>query len=432
MPKTYHPIGRGMTPSSTDAGMFLRAWRLKLGLSQAEVARRAGIPQQSYSALERGTLGHQSLSHHVDTLAQALECDPSELRVFIPAPEEPQTDLGKLISARRQELGLEITDLAERTGITRMHLSRLERGRLESIGFRKAHKLARALALPTSAFEGCISEGARERKVARNPLAIVIRSRRRELGLSVEEVASSLQVTRQLISAIEVGKVFLQNDNRLVQLAAVLRMDPEELRRLCPKRRVNSRKKISADQGSLAAFVFERRLELQLSQQEVEERAGVRSFTISTIETGKAHRLSVDAEFWRNLGAVLQYEIPQTLIPLRKERKSTSGIRMVRIGSTTTFGDFLASKRKELGFSQEALAQKVDIPRQRLIYLESGQTKRPRAHELRKFADVFRCDIEVLHNLIPNLVRVPTVSATDKKVPDLRQRISTGPKNWRA
>ena len=66
-------------------GMTLRAWRRARGLSQGEVARKAGLSLPSYGGLERGRTPAGGVANPtLDTL----------LRIFaaldVPAPELPQ------------------------------------------------------------------------------------------------------------------------------------------------------------------------------------------------------------------------------------------------------------------------------------------------------------------------------------------------------
>lgn len=69
----------------------LKASRKALGLSQDEVAKRAGIKQGSYSELERGK---SKSSRHLIELAQALQVDPHWLATGVPS-----SDLAEQISA---------------------------------------------------------------------------------------------------------------------------------------------------------------------------------------------------------------------------------------------------------------------------------------------------------------------------------------------
>ena len=55
----------------------LRSRRLALGLSQAQVAERAGFKQQHYSQLERGV--RPLTTRMMERLAPALQCHPADL-----------------------------------------------------------------------------------------------------------------------------------------------------------------------------------------------------------------------------------------------------------------------------------------------------------------------------------------------------------------
>jgi transcriptional regulator with XRE-family HTH domain len=70
----------------------IRARRLALGLSQAEVARRSGIQQRQVSTFERG--GDITLSTLLK-LAQALDVE------LIPVPREDTAKLESLLKAKR-------------------------------------------------------------------------------------------------------------------------------------------------------------------------------------------------------------------------------------------------------------------------------------------------------------------------------------------
>ena len=55
----------------------LRRYRLKRRLTQSEIARRVGVPQQRVSELERGLLPHDAT--FIEVLAGALDVSPSSL-----------------------------------------------------------------------------------------------------------------------------------------------------------------------------------------------------------------------------------------------------------------------------------------------------------------------------------------------------------------
>jgi len=328
MQKKYQPIGIKMATSATKLGEYLRSRRLELGISQADIARRAGMAQSKYSALETGKLAARSLSNCLDELAIALQFEPSELQAFIPIsmPKEPQTALGRLIHAQRERLGLSIQELACRSGMGLQHLSRLEFGDTETaIRYSTVRKLARELCLDTSVFSDFICEGGFKAKEAESSLGHAVRSRRKELGLSLADVARLLHTSSQFISQIELGTAkLIQTDALLVRLAAVLQIDPECLRGLRPRKRIRATKRVPIESDSLAAFVFNRRLELGLTQQKIAERMGVKGNTIYKIEAGKIRKPRGGVQFLRDLGCALECEIPQALIPPVREKKTPS------------------------------------------------------------------------------------------------------------
>lgn len=211
--KKGRPIGTGMVSSATAAGEFLRSRRLELGLSQVKVAGMAGLLHGVYSALEIGKYVPSNPNVRA-ALAQALRCDPSELRALIPIPKnkEPQTALGKLIHSRRLELGLDTTALAEKAGIDRNRLHTFEYGDRGRIIYATARKLASALMVDVRVFQKFICATGRPEKESSNALGAAIRSRRKELEMSVKDLALLLRVSRQYISQIELGEVHLNAD----------------------------------------------------------------------------------------------------------------------------------------------------------------------------------------------------------------------------
>lgn len=75
----------GMT-RGTGTNLF-RKWRDYRGLTQGQVAERAGLPKSTISKLENGT--KQYTQGHLEALAHALDCEPSDLIGRLPgAPNE--------------------------------------------------------------------------------------------------------------------------------------------------------------------------------------------------------------------------------------------------------------------------------------------------------------------------------------------------------
>ncbi|MBI3442315.1 MAG: helix-turn-helix domain-containing protein [Candidatus Sungbacteria bacterium] len=361
----------------------------------------------------------------MDELAVAPQCEPSELQVFIPEPEpkEPQTALGKLIHSQRQRLGLSIDELADRLGTSLQHLKLLELGETETtIRYSTIRKLAQELHLNTSAFSDFITKIGFEEKGAKSPLGCAIRSRRKELGLSMVDVAEALHVSYQFISQIELGMIGLtKNDTFLAKLAAVLQIGPEYLRGLRPRKGLKTTKKRPLEPDSLAAFVFSRRLELGLTQQEIAERAGINDTLICQIEAGKIHEPRSGIAFWRNLGAALECEIPQALVPPAVSRTDTHGRPQIgmRVKSTTALGKFLVERRMELRLTREAIAVQTGILPQHLLLIEKGDVAKPRDNTLAKLAGVLQCDVARLSELVPGFSRVPIGLYAEPRSEDL-------------
>lgn len=242
--KKYQPVGVGMTPSTWEAGKFLRSRRLELGLTQDEIARRTGMFQETYSALERGRLRYNSLRSHRNALATALQCDPSDLQVFIPDDPQPQTALGRMIRTRREDLGITTEDVAARARLNIATIHILEMGTRERIQISTADALASALQLDVAAFNDFIGTPGKKAPEITSPLGRVLRARRYELGLTLSDLAQTLHTSRQTISYIERGTIPLtQSDRWLEQLASVLGLDAEYLRSLRQERKYKAAKK---------------------------------------------------------------------------------------------------------------------------------------------------------------------------------------------
>jgi transcriptional regulator with XRE-family HTH domain len=71
----------------TGRKFFLREWRKYRGLTQQELADRAGMTNTAVSHLERGAKGYTQGS--LEALARALECEPADLLARDPSSDEP-------------------------------------------------------------------------------------------------------------------------------------------------------------------------------------------------------------------------------------------------------------------------------------------------------------------------------------------------------
>lgn len=195
-----------------------------------------------------------------------------------------RTDLGKLIHSRREELGLTPRQLAKRVKRHPSQIYNLEGGQTKSLYRSTAKNLAQALRLKMAVFKDFLFPplGQNERETA-SRLGGLIRSSRKELGFTQEELAQKLGVSKQYISQVEIGQRPLnEGDFTLERLAKTLKLDLTVLRASRPLRKM---KKPRAE-NTLGGFLTSQRLKLRLTQREVAKQAGVNQSTVGLIERG--------------------------------------------------------------------------------------------------------------------------------------------------
>src|SRR3989338_822675 len=103
MARPIGSIGLGMVSNRSELGKFIRARRIKLGLSQIEAAKLGGIRQTEWSEKETGKRPRLS-AKRVAVFSEVLRCEPSQLEALNPEKKqtESKTELGKFIKARRE------------------------------------------------------------------------------------------------------------------------------------------------------------------------------------------------------------------------------------------------------------------------------------------------------------------------------------------
>ncbi len=172
----------------------------------------------------------------------------------------------------------------------------------------------------------------REKPAARG-MGELVRSRRKERGLSQRRLAKKLRLTRQEISNIELGKVRLSRDGfDLAKLAGALELDVARLEAVKPKRKL---KDVKAVPGTPGEFLFLRRRELGLTQAQVGQRAQVTPSEVCGVEQGRRRAPKILAK----MSAALDCEIPAELLSPKRtleERKATPpSIVHLRVGDKT-------------------------------------------------------------------------------------------------
>lgn len=381
----YQPIGVGMTPSKTELGKFLRAHRITLELSQTKVAKLSGMSQTLYSALEVGDSEYLN-TKHLQGLARTLQCNESQLRAVVPQKHQtqPKTECGRLIRSRREELGLSLEQFAERLGISPRRAKSLEVRKAKLLRYKLVEPLAKALELDQTVISKFVRYSYKETS---SSLGRLIRTQRTELGLSIRGLAKRLDVSIQYVNQIEFGLSSLnRNDKMIERLATILKLDVAKLKEVRSKRRL---KKSMTDPNTLGGFLTARRLELDLSQRELAERAGTGTKIVSAIETG---RKKPDQALLSRLAKALECEVPLELIPKLEKFKTGPKLGFVR-QRITPLGQFITQKRIALGLTQAEFAKHAQIGEQTVVSLEIGKTNQPGPTVLEKVSAALGCEI---------------------------------------
>jgi len=389
MSKKHQPAGINMMPSKTELGKFIRERRLELGLRQVplnQLIPRSGDRNQLVSLIETGKRKFLDPGQ-VEAMAKALQIDPEELRKHMPEKyvARPRTELGKLVHARREELGMTLENFAKKSKLTLRQAKYLEVRKNPSLRYHLVKPLAKTLKLDVSVFAPFLGHF---NKPTSSKLGALIRQRRKELGMSIVELAKKLKVTRQFVDQVEFGQTSLSNNDELVKrLADVLKMDVNQLNALRPRRRL---REMASAPSPLSGFLTARRLELRLSQRELGDLAKIHAGVVSGLETG---RVSPTPNLINKLATAMECEIPPELIPPPRERKRRRRGPSFIFERTTPLGEFVTKRRLELGLTQAALALKAGYNSIVMVAgIELG-TYRAGRNVLERLAKALECEI---------------------------------------
>ncbi len=232
----FHPLGLRMTPSGTELGSFVRTRRMEINLSQTRLSQATQMHQSVITAIETGKRKCLSGSQ-LELLAQSLKCDVEELhnRVSRKHVAQPKTEIGKFIRARRLELGLSLDDFAKKMGIDSEQAKRFEIRNNETLVRARVKPLADALEISLGELSPFTK---RTKKEPSFPLGKLIRARREELMMSLEQFAKKLGVTRQRANQIELNGCCLFNEKSMEKMAEVLELDVDKISAATQKRRL--------------------------------------------------------------------------------------------------------------------------------------------------------------------------------------------------
>lgn len=155
-------------------GRLLRKARENSGLTPVELAQRSGVSIQYVQEAEDGN-GKPSLSSLTRVLGALPPSDElSELNVWYAQSirrrlaESPKTAdfYGDLLRVAREDAGLSVRELARRSGVDAMYLSRMERGLIQEIDWSKTGAILGQLPLSEFARQAELSGGIQLRNSA--------------------------------------------------------------------------------------------------------------------------------------------------------------------------------------------------------------------------------------------------------------------------
>jgi len=309
-------VGVGMTPCESALGSFIRTCRIEQNLTQVLLAELCGLTQGQISQLEIGNPKH--IDHDIlKKLAIALQCDAEELYKHLPVKPgmRPITELEKLIRSRREELDMTIEKFAKEMNMNIKQAIRLEIRKRSTIRYKIMHLLANVLNLDPSNISKFVGP---TRKKTTSEFGNLVRTRRKELLLSLVMLAAKMGVSRQFINQIEFGQArLIRNDEMVARLANVLDIDLVKLKELRQERRL---RRTSSSEG-LGLFLATKRRELKLNQAQFAKYAGISTVVMSGIESGSyLARKWVLAKIVKAIGC----EIPRELVPPPHVRKNNT------------------------------------------------------------------------------------------------------------
>jgi len=187
------PAKKG-TRGMLKVGPQLREYRERLGYTLKDLSNLTKISISYLSEIERGVKepSLQALSKICSTLRIPRE----EMMQAAVYRDEYYLTLGDKIRVRRQELGLTITELSKRVGLSVTYLSDIERN-VTQPSVEALRAIASGLELPVALL---IQHG-------QNSLGRKLLEVRKELGLTQRELAARAGVSVAFIGQLEKGKV---------------------------------------------------------------------------------------------------------------------------------------------------------------------------------------------------------------------------------
>lgn len=230
---------------------------------------------------------------------------------------KPRTELGCYIRARREALGLSIREMAKRMKKDHTYVREVERS-ASSMFRRSMASWAKALGCRPSDLQRFAGNPGYA-KESPTELGRFVRRRRKELGLSLQQLAGHVGVTRQRMSQIEIDRgVVLSRGDTVRRMAQALRAETTTLKQLGWKEKCDQAlhrmvHRPPERSTPLGTFLTCRRLELRLTQHQLASQVGIDRAMVNKLERGESRSVRSLRRLSRVLGP-----IPPQLLPLRR------------------------------------------------------------------------------------------------------------------
>ncbi len=194
-----------------------------------------------------------------------------------------------------------------------------------------------------------------------------VRDQRCELHLTQAQLAEKLGLKSCAVSHLEVGRAkgMILSPDRVALLAAALRCSMDAIDELLPLRVRHSG---SLPSGGLGRLLLKRRVELNVTQQEAAQRAGVARSQYPRWESGKIKTITPRMAEHIQKGLGLD---ASSLEPFVKRRYS-SGAHMTR--GKSKFARAVRARRLKLDLSQATLAARLGVTAAFVSQIEVGKT----------------------------------------------------------
>ena len=139
-------------------------------------------------------------------------------------------EIGQRMRMRRHELGLTLQDVARELGVQNSTILRYEKGQVRKIKLPVIESIASALQVSPAWLIGK-SDDPHEGvdNTTQTELGDRIKQRRKELGLTLEEVGNAVGVGKSTVKKWETGFISNMRRDKIPKLAAVLQTTPEDL-----------------------------------------------------------------------------------------------------------------------------------------------------------------------------------------------------------